>query len=71
MADAGRFAALFDGVLVVSGAFDRVGTGAVPAGGDRFAAQFCQDAGQVVSPVLRGEWPPWRWRCGARCVARG
>jgi hypothetical protein len=69
MADTGRFAALFEAVLVVAGAFDRARAGA--AGGDRFAAQLCQDAGQLFSPVLRGEWPPYRRRCGARYATLG
>src|ERR1700694_2470164 len=64
VAGAGWFCGFFDRVAVVAGSFDRSWAGAVAAGGDEEGG----DAGQVgwegVGPVLRGECPPSRWRCG-------
>ena len=64
VAGAGWFVGLFDAVTVVAGAFDRAGAGAFSALGDQEDGDGGQVLGVSVSPVLRGECPPFRWRCG-------
>jgi hypothetical protein len=64
VAGAGGFVGFLDPVVVVSGAFDGAGAGAFAAGRDQQFGDVCQVLGQFVSPVLRGECPPFRWRCG-------
>lgn len=64
VAGAGRFVGFLDPVTVVAGAFDRAGAGAFPAFGNQQHGDGGQVLGEPVSPVLRGECPPFRWRCG-------
>jgi hypothetical protein len=64
VACAGGFAGFLDAVVVVPGAFDRAGAGSFPAVGDQQGGEVGQVLGQLVSPVLRGECPPSRWRFG-------
>jgi hypothetical protein len=58
------FAGFLDAVAVMAGAFDGAGAGAVASGGVELAGDLGVDAGDGLSPVLRGEWPPSRWRIG-------
>ena len=60
VADAGWFVGLFGAVVVVAGAFDGAGTGAFAAFGDEQGGDLGQVDGEAVSPVLRGECPPFR-----------
>ena len=71
VAGAGGFARFLDAVVVVAGAFDRAGAGAVTAEGVEFAGDGSQDVGLDFSPALRGERPPYQWRCGGRCAGCG
>ena len=64
VAGAGRFVGFLDAVTVVAGAFDRAWAGAFAAFGDQQHGDSSQVCGELVSPVLRGECPPFRWRCG-------
>jgi hypothetical protein len=64
VASAGGFVGFLDSVVVVSGAFDGAGAGAFAAGWDQQFGDVCQVLGQFVSPVLRGECPPFRWQYG-------
>jgi hypothetical protein len=64
VADAGWFVGFFDAVVGVAVAFDRAGAGAVAALGDEEGGDDGEVVGVLVSPVLRGECPPFRWRCG-------
>jgi hypothetical protein len=64
VAGAGWFGGFLDAVVVVAGAFDGAGTGAFAAGWVEQAGDVGQQAGEGVIPVLRGECPPSRWRCG-------
>jgi hypothetical protein len=52
--------ALLDAVGVVSGAFDCSWAAAVAAFGQGFTGDLGQDAGQDLSPGVRGESPPSR-----------
>jgi hypothetical protein len=64
VAGAGWFVGFFGAVTVVAGAFDRAGTGAFPAFGDEQDGDGVEVDGKLVIPVLRGDCPPFRWRCG-------
>jgi hypothetical protein len=64
VAGAGWFVGFLDAVVVVAGGFDGAGAGAVAAAWDAVAGDGLEQAGEGVSPVLRGECPPSRWRCG-------
>lgn len=64
VAGAGRFVGFLDAVTVVAWAFDRAGAGAFSAFGDEEDGDGVEVDGKLVSPVLRGECPPFRWRCG-------
>jgi hypothetical protein len=66
--DAGRFVGFLDAVVVVSGAFDGAGAGAFAAFRDQEGCELGEVLGVGVSPVLRGECPPSRWRCGGSGV---
>jgi len=61
---AGGFVASFDPVAVVAGPFDRAWAGAFTAGGDQQRGDPGEVAAVLFGPVLRGEWPPSRWRFG-------
>ena len=58
MAGAGLAASL-DAVAVVADAFECPWAGAVAPFGDPPAADFSQDVGDGLVPVLRGESPPY------------
>jgi hypothetical protein len=64
VAGAGGFAGFLDAVGVVARSFDGVRAGAVPPARVDLRGDLGQDVGQDVSPALRGERPPFRWRCG-------
>src|SRR6266516_2672283 len=64
VAGAGRFAGFLDAVAVVPGSFDGAGAGAFAAFGDQQVGDLGEALREGVSPVLRGECPPSRWRFG-------
>jgi hypothetical protein len=64
VSDAGWFAGLFEAVVTVPDAFDGAGAGALPSWRDAEAGDDLEVVSQVVGPVLRGKWPPSRWRYG-------
>jgi len=68
VAGAGQLAAFLDLVAVVAGSFDRAGAGAFAAGGDQQGADLGKVGRESLNPVLRGEWPPSRWRFGGSGV---
>ena len=71
VAGGGGFVGLFDAVAVVAGAFDRAGAGAFPALRDQVHGDVSEVFGELVSPVMRGECPPFRWRYGGPVAACG
>jgi hypothetical protein len=64
VAGAGGFVAFLDAVGVVPGPLDRAGAGAFGPLGDEQLGEVGQVFGEFSGPVLRGECPPSRWRCG-------
>lgn len=61
---AGAVVGFLDAVAVVTGAFDRAGTGPVTPGWVGLAGDLGEDVGYGVVLVLRGKSPPCRWRYG-------
>ena len=64
VAGAGRLAGFLDAVAVVAASFDGAGAGAFATVGDQQRGDLGQAPWEGVSPVLRGECPPSRWRYG-------
>ena len=68
VADAGGLIGFLHAVAVVAGAFDRAGAVAFAARRDEQVRDVAQVLGELVSPLLRGECPLFRWRCGGSGV---
>jgi hypothetical protein len=64
VAGAGWFVGFLDAVSVVAWSFDGAGAAAFPTRWDQEGGDGGQVDGKLVSPVLRGECPLFRWRCG-------
>ena len=71
VAGAGGLAWFLDAVVVVAGSPHGARAGPVPPRRVDLRGELGQDAGQDLSPALRGESPPSRWRYGGRYAGRG